>query len=140
MFLWDLFGLSLRLRVRAPPRRDGLGSAIDDSTILQRSLDEPVRIAGTEDAGINASGAKVIVALVTDATVEVSIGNGGTAIVAVDAEVCEVLGVRPEAIHHWVMSPLRDVPCRAPRSPAVPRRVGVVVGVGAPGEGPARIQ
>lgn len=63
-----------------------LGHAGDDDTIANEALDHPVIIAVAVDTTINTLLAKIEIALFADTTVVVLIGNGMTAIVAVDAE------------------------------------------------------
>ena len=63
-----------------------IGDTGNDRTIADVSLDEPVVIAVTRNARIEASSAQVEVALLTDATMEVFVRNRLATVIAVDAE------------------------------------------------------
>jgi hypothetical protein len=68
--------------------RHALGGAIYDAAILDKALDHPVARARAVNACIHASGAKIIVSAVTDATVEVLVLHGMVAVVAVHDPRC----------------------------------------------------
>ena len=63
---------------------NGLSGAVDNSAVLDKTLDHPVIIATTGNTIINASLAEIEVAIVTGAAVVVCIGGRNLAVIAVD--------------------------------------------------------
>ena len=79
-----IFGLHLDLFVLAWGTR--LGDTIDDDTIANEALEEPVVNAIASDTCINACLAEIEITLFADAAVVVLVRNRFTTIIAVDAE------------------------------------------------------
>jgi hypothetical protein len=81
-----LVGVSPR-HVRCLVRLDlgwhSLGGAVHDAAVLDKALDHPVACTRAVNAGIDTSGAKIVVSAVTDSTVEVLVLHGMVAVVAV---------------------------------------------------------
>jgi len=70
------------LRELARPRSDSLGSAVDDLTVLDETLDEPVLFTKTAHTRLDAVVAQIVVTIVTDAAVEMRIRHGLVAAIA----------------------------------------------------------
>lgn len=62
---------------------DALRGAIDDASVLHKSLDHPVTFAWAMDTGVDTGRTQVVVATVAHAAVEVVIVHGVVAVVAV---------------------------------------------------------
>jgi hypothetical protein len=60
-----------------------LGGAVDNGAVLNKALDHPVACAGTVNANVDTSRAKIVVAAIADAAVEVLVFHGVVAVVAI---------------------------------------------------------
>jgi len=80
-----LLGRQLRLLLHLLLRGDTLSSAVDDETVLNESLDQPVVRTVARDALINTVLAKVKVAIIAGRAVVVSLGNMRVAVVTADS-------------------------------------------------------
>lgn len=67
-------------------RGNGFGSTIGHDTIFDRALNKPVAFSTAQSTVRNTSGTQVVIAVLTDTTVEVFIGNRATAVIAINAE------------------------------------------------------
>jgi hypothetical protein len=73
----------IRCLVRLGLGWHALGGAVHDATVLDKALDHPVACTRAVNAGIDTSGAKIVVSAITDSTVEVLVLHGMVAVVAV---------------------------------------------------------
>jgi hypothetical protein len=65
---------------------NGLCDAVGHLAILHETFDEPVVIASTEDSCVDTTPAQIEVTVIARAAMIVLVGNGSTAIVAIDSE------------------------------------------------------
>lgn len=72
--------------IRLIPRRNYFSGVVDDGTILDNSLDQPLTFAVTSRSRCNTLWAQVIVAILANAAVVMVIRNGATTSVAINAE------------------------------------------------------
>jgi hypothetical protein len=63
---------------------DALGSAVDDTAILDEALDHPVSASGAVNTVVDTSRAKVVIATIAYAAMEVLVLHGLVAVVAID--------------------------------------------------------
>jgi hypothetical protein len=86
LHLRDKSSLRLRERSSLRLRSNSLSGAIDNLSILHKTLDHPVPITSTENSVINAGLAEIKVAIITSAAVIVLVWDSIGAVVAVDRE------------------------------------------------------
>jgi len=84
--LGDKSSLGLGERRNLWLRCNGLGGAVDDLSILNKTLDHPVSITFTENTVIDTCLTEIKVAIITNAAVVMLIWDGIAAVVAVDRE------------------------------------------------------
>lgn len=65
-------------------RRNLLGYAIGDNTVLDTSFDQPVVLVLTSDSVLNTFETQIVITILTDTAVVMFIGNRPTAMVAVN--------------------------------------------------------